>query len=486
MDTKDRHETQYTEMEFDFPEEEKVVGYRRPEKNRKNRNKRKTMGLLSLCLCLLGFILLLVLGIYGIVNLAGGSLPSTILSAAKVIIFACVALGALALLIAVTALFLRNQKKGAAVTAIVISLLLLLLCGAAIYAYQYIFGAMQEDKTFQNLPAEDLNVVQVKDDGEIQRQTEPPESTVAPEEIEEKSQGKEIEWESLADGDLPEEVKEIIYSAAPSNPSYLLEGSEQISTFVLYGTDKKGSSDSIILLSVDRVHKKIKMISISRDSYVTIPQWGSHAKINYAYAWGGAQMAVSTLNYNFFLNVTDYITVDMDQLADIVDLVGGVEVELDWPEATYLSHFGKVSYGTCVLDGVTAVEYARIRTSGSESSEITRQSRQQEVLSSLMNSVSKMPMANYPELIRTCLGMCTTSFNTEELMDIALEVVQNDYDIESYTLLNEVDYWGGVLGSERYFYCVYDLNRASDVIYRIIYEDLYISGYPEEEEAVEP
>lgn len=482
METKDRPETEYTEIEFNFPEEEKIVGYRRPEKNRKNRNKRKTMGLLSLCLCLLGFIFLLVLGIYGIVNLAGGSLSSSILSVAKVIIFACAALGALALLIAIVALFLRNQKKGAAITAVVLSLLLLFLCGAAIYAYQYIFGAMQEDKTFQNLPDEDLNVVQVKDDGEIQRQTEPPESTVAPEEIEEKSQGKEIEWESLADEDLPEEVKEIIYGSKQENPSYLLEGSEQISTFVLYGTDKKGSSDSIILLSVDRVHKKIKMISIARDSYVTIPQWGSHAKINYAYAWGGAQMAVSTLNYNFFLNVTDYITVNMDQLADIIDLVGGVEVDLNWSEVQSLSKYRGVQYGKCVLGGEAAVMYSRLRGD----SEINRTGRQREVLTSLMTSVSKMPLTDYPEFIRTCLGMCTTSFNTEELMDIALEVVQNNYDIESYALLDEVDYWGGILGEERYFYCVYDLNRASDVIYRIIYEDLYVSGYPEEEETVEP
>ena len=101
-----------------------------------------------------------------------------------------------------------------------------------------------------------------------------------------------------------------------------------------------------------------------------------------------------------------------------------------------------------------------------------------------MESVRQMPVTEFPAFIRSCLGMCTTSFDGKELMDIALEVAQNNYTIESYSIINEVEYWGGILGKERYFYCVYDLNKASDVIYRIIYEDLYVSGYPDED--VEP
>ncbi|MBO2526995.1 MAG: hypothetical protein CW335_02270, partial [Clostridiales bacterium] len=72
---------------------------------------------------------------------------------------------------------------------------------------------------------------------------------------------------------------------------------------------------------------------------------------------------------------------------------------------------------------------------------------------------------------------CTTSFRTDELMEICLEAVQNRYTVESYAVLENVNYWGGILGQEQYFYCVYDLNRASDWIYRTIYEDLYLSGY---------
>ena len=71
------------------------------------------------------------------------------------------------------------------------------------------------------------------------------------------------------------------------------------------------------------------------------------------------------------------------------------------------------------------------------------------------------------------------STDAPELLDIALEVVQGNYTIESYSLLESVDYWGGVFGDAQYFYCVYDINRASDWLYRTIYEDLYISSYPD-------
>lgn len=472
-------------FEMELPQEEKPVGYRRPEKNRRNKGKRKVMGLLALCLSLIGFVGILGFGLYAVLMLVNGGLPSSFLTAATAVVMICGGIAVISLVLAIAVLFLRKQRKGAAVVAIILSLILILMCGAAVYGYNYIFGAMDQDTNFQDLSHQDLNAVQQDKDGEIIREKETVNASLSRDElqkqIEEKEQYEQIEWEPLKDEDLPDEVKEIVYGAKPTERSYLLDGSEKISTFVLYGTDKVGSSDTIILVSVDRVHKKVKMISIARDSYVVIPQWGSRAKLTYAYAFGGAQTAVSTLNYNFSLNVQDYITVNMEQLPEIVDLVGGVEVDLDWAEAHYLRGTqSQLNYGTCRLYGKAALRYARIRQSSATDNEINRQDRQKEVLASMMNSVAQMPIDELPAFIRNCLGMCTTSFNGKELMDIALEVVQGNYTIESYSIINEVDYWGGILGKERYFYCVYDLNKASDVIYRIIYEDLYVSGYPEE------
>ena len=471
-------------LDFALPtDEERPVGYRRPSKNQKNKGKSKLMGFLALCLSLIGFVAILFFGLYSIMQLVDGSLSASVLTAATAIVMICGGLAVISLLLAVVALFLRKQRKGAAVVAIFLSLILLVLCGGATYGYNYIFGAIQQDANFQDLSNQDLNVVEKDKDGEIVRDKETVASTVPREEIEEKTQHEEIEWEHLEDDDLPDRVKEIVYGGAkPTKPSYLLEGADQISTFVLYGTDKVGSSDSIILIAVDRVHKKVKMISIARDSYVTIPQWGSHAKLTYAYAFGGAQMAVSTLNYNYSLNVTDYITVNMEQLPGIVDLVGGVDVDLDWSELRVLRGTqSQLNYGPCHLNGKATLRYARIRQSDANDNEIKRTARQREVLTSMMNSIRQMPTTEFPIFIRTCLGMCTTSFNSRELMDLALEVVQGNYEIEAHAIINEVEYWGGHLGAENYFYCVYDLNKASDIIYRLIYEELYVSGYPDED-----
>lgn len=459
--------------------EEKPVGYRRPEKNRK----KKTMGRIALILSLLALLILLAAGAYGLIHLLEGTLPGSILTLAEVTVFAATALAVVSLFLAIVTFALKKQRKGAAIIAFLLALVVVGLCGFAFYAYQYLFGTLSHDEDFQALPQEELSMVEVDEGGQMVAPTQSGEVGITPEEIEQRNAGTEIEWEHLQDEDLPEEVQELIYSTPPVNPSYLLEGSEQISNFVLYGTDKVGSSDSVILLSVDRAHQKIKMISIPRDSYVLIPSWGTRAKLTYAYFWGGAQMAVSTLNYNFKLNVTDYIAVDTNQLAQIVDLVGGVEVDLDADEVRYLRNKQSgLTVGVNRLYGEAAVLYSRIRSSNRNDNEINRTGRQREVLTSLMTSVSQMPLADYPAFIRSCLGMCTTSFQMDELTDIALEVVQNDYTIESYALLDQIDYWGGILGEEQYFYCVFDTNRASDAIYQIIYEDLYVSGYPQQEE----
>ena len=459
--------------------EEKPVGYHRQEKSRK----KKTLGRIALILSLLALLILLAAGAYGLIHLLEGTLPGSILTIAKVTVLSAAALTIAALLLAIVTFALRNQRKGAATIAFLLALIVVGLCGFAIYAYQYLFGTLSHDETFQALPREELNIVEVDEGGQMVAPPQPGEVAITPEEIEQLNAGTEVEWEHLQDEDLPEEVQELIYSTPPVNSSYLLDGSEQISNFVLYGTDYGGTTDSIILLSVDRVHQKIKMISIPRDSYVFIPSWGTRAKLAYTYFWGGAQMSIGTLNYNFNLNVSNYIAVDYNQLAQIVDLVGGVEVELDSDELRYLRNKQPgLTVGTNRLCGEAAVLYSRIRSSSRNDNEIKRTGRQREVLTSMMTSVSQMPLSDYPAFIRACLGMCTTSFQMEELTDIALEVAQNDYTIESYALLDLVDYWGGVLGEEQYFYCVFDTNRASDAIYQILYEDLYVSGYPAEEE----
>lgn len=461
-------------------------GYRRPARNRR---KKKLLGGLSLGLALLALLLLLGMGFYGAYGLYSKNFSPTDIRLAIPGVITVMVIAGLSVLCALAAFFLRRQKKGMAVSGLILSLLLLLICSVVLYAYNYVFSKMEYDNTFDDHSDEELIVATVGNDGEVIRDTQATQETISQEDFEEKYQDKEITFDQIRDYELPEGAKKVFYPK-PTESSYLKEGHELISNYLLLGIDRTGASDATLILSVDRYHHKLKLISIPRDSYVMIPEWNSHKKLSYTYYWGGAQMAVSTINYNLFMNITDYISVEIDQLGDIIDYVGGVTVNLDWDEARYLSDYNNIHYGDCLLEGRAAVLYARIRESNAQDNEIKRQGRQREVLTSLLQTAQAMSVEEYPGLIRECLGLCTTSFNSGELMEIAVEVLQGDYTIETnYALINEVEYWGGRIGEEDLFYCVYDMNAASDRLYRIIYEDLYVSGYPdtlETEESTEP
>ena len=111
---------------------------------------------------------------------------------------------------------------------------------------------------------------------------------------------------------------------------------DDIVNIAVFGLDSRthensGRSDLIMVLTFDSIHGKIKATSIMRDSLVDIKGVGN-VKINSAYAYGGAKLAINTINRNFGLNITDYISVNFSQMAEIVDAVGGIEVEISEAE----------------------------------------------------------------------------------------------------------------------------------------------------------
>lgn len=456
-----------------FPEKDLTPSEAETRPARSPRKKRsKKMGVTAFILAFGALLLLAATGIYGFLRYRSGALAGADISIFSVMITAGAILAGLGFLLGIVTLFIKKQRKGFAVSAIVIALVVLLICVGAMYVYQYIFSDLSHDDTFSSLSEKDLDIVRI-DNGEVVRDAVP-ENTESPDELEKQAKRMEIDFENLTDEDLPPEALAKMHTGDPEGPSYLLEGAEQITNIMLYGLDDNGSSDANIILSIDRVHKKIKLISIGRDSYVMMPQWGSYSRITYAYNFGGAQNAVRTVNHNFALNIQDYITVDITQLEGIVDLLGGVDIELEGDDQwKYNSH----------MDGYQAVyRYARDRSD----SEINRTGRQRKLVLAMMDKIRQMPLADYPELIRTCFGMCTTSLTTDELLAIGLEAVQNRYTVDSSAVMEHVDCWAGELGKEQYVYFVYDLNRASDWIYRTIYEDLYISGYADPAPAIAP
>ena len=137
-------------------------------------------------------------------------------------------------------------------------------------------------------------------------------------------------------------------------------------------SDRGNRSDSIIVVSINNSTKDVKLLSIYRDTYVSIN--GKYNKINAAYSWGGPELAISTINRNLDLNIEKYATVNFKILADIVDAVGGIEVKVDKSILknlnAYIGDMNRIngghspklsSAGTYTLDGNQSVAYSRIR-----------------------------------------------------------------------------------------------------------------------------
>lgn len=224
------------------------------------------------------------------------------------------------------------------------------------------------------------------------------------------------------------------------------EQTKGYTTIALYGVDSRDSnldtgtnSDAIILLSINKDTKEVKMVSVYRDTLLQIQSDSQTThKVNYAYQLGGALMSINTLNANLDLAISDYITVDFNAMADIINTLGGVEVTVTEDEvnnlnknlAEQISISGKYSEGvheagTKVLNGQQAVAYSRIRSTGK--GDITRTMRQRTVLLGLVNKMINADSKMISNLIDVSFSCISTSLTKDEVTSLAKDIA--DYKI---------------------------------------------------------
>ena len=252
--------------------------------------------------------------------------------------------------------------------------------------------------------------------------------------------------------------------------------SEEYTRFVIFGSDSRdvsnhyaGRSDSIIIVVINNIDKSINLISIPRDSYVDVPGYG-YTKINHAYAYGQEQLSMKTINSNFGLNLTQYVTIDFSGLEKSIDMVGGVEVNLTQEEVDFINSgmdaANKVAGpGRVNLNGKQALKHSRNRYVGLD---FARASRQREILVSLLNKIMTKDVDKILSLADSLLVNITTNMDIDKYRSLFKEVAS---DRKSY--LNNIssvqipsteygyDYWlDGV------YYFNFDMNRAkADFIY---------------------
>lgn len=193
---------------------------------------------------------------------------------------------------------------------------------------------------------------------------------------------------------------------------------KKIVNIALFGIDDEGGqgrSDSIMILTIDELHKKLKLTSIMRDSYVEIPGREGNDKINHAYAFGGAELAIKTLNQNFGLNIKDFMAVKMESLPVIIDKLGGVDINIQEDEVDFIN--GVDSPGVYNLNGEQALAYARIRyTDGGDA---RRTERQRNILNSIFEKLKLTSIEEYPSIISDFLPYIQTSLDTGGVISTA-------------------------------------------------------------------
>lgn len=255
------------------------------------------------------------------------------------------------------------------------------------------------------------------------------------------------------------------------------KSSSEVVNIALFGVDTRdmsgdsGRSDAMIVLSVDKAHKKIKLTSLARDTRVEIEGYGNE-KLCHAYAYGGPELAIQTINRSFGLDIRDYVTVNFEQLEEIIDYLGGVTVNVDQDEADEIDRMGVgpiTQTGDIRLTGAQAVAYARNRTTGSD---VDRQSRQREVLMSLYGEARSKSLLEYPGILEQVLKMCETTLASDVLMELGMWAVVNNPAMEQFALPNSgCDAYGGIM-EDGAWYFVYDLELASDILHDFLYNDV--------------
>lgn len=228
-------------------------------------------------------------------------------------------------------------------------------------------------------------------------------------------------------------------SVNPDISSESVEIMQGYTTIAIFGLDNRsvgnlasGNSDVIMIASINNDTHEVRVVSVYRDTYLDIGD-GKFRKCNAAYSSGGAEQAINMLNSNLDLDITDYVTVDFNAVVEVVDLVGGVEVDVTEEEATYMIGYieeiaeltGKDANqlpgaGTYLLDGVQACAYARVRyTAGGD---FTRAERQRLILSKIVEKAQKSDLKTVNSIIDEVFGSIRTSFNLAELTSLAAQM----------------------------------------------------------------
>ena len=220
-----------------------------------------------------------------------------------------------------------------------------------------------------------------------------------------------------------------------------MQGYRNIALFGLDARDddlKKGNrSDTIMIASINQDTDEVKLVSVYRDTYLNLSN-DSYNKCNAAYAAGGPEQAILMLNMNLDMNITEYISINFNGLIELVDALGGVQIEVEEAEIEHLNNYQKSMFSTesrvvlsedytpvtkaglQTLNGMQATAYCRIRATAGD--DFRRAERQRTVLLACLEKAKSASFSQLESALDSVLPHVATNLDTAEILSVLQEV----------------------------------------------------------------
>ncbi len=226
---------------------------------------------------------------------------------------------------------------------------------------------------------------------------------------------------------------------------------------LLMGVDERGNdrgrSDSLIVITVNPKTNSMQMVSIPRDTRTEIIGKGFQDKINHAYAFGGTEMAMATIENFLDIPIDYFVKVNMESFKEIVDAVGGVTVNNTFEFDYEGEHFAK---GEIFLTGETALKYSRMRYDDPRG-DFGRQDRQKQIIKSVIDEgASFSSLANYGSILNVIGSNIKTNLSFSEMMDIQKNYKDARHNLEQFQINGKGAKINGI-----YYYVVSEEDRKA-------------------------
>ena len=306
----------------------------------------------------------------------------------------------------------KKTPAGKVVLTVVIVLLILVLL--------FSIGAAIVHRTLNKINRADNTDIVAPENAMDELDPEDLEATDKPPEVD----GDSIKWEDIDDLEVDDNLINILLVGQDSR------------------TGARERSDSMIVVSVNTETGEVAMVSFMRDLYVQMPEGYMDNRMNAAYAFGGFDYLYEVLQKNFGLKCSGGFEVNFDGFTDVVNTMGGVDIELSAAEARVVG--GGAVAGMNHLNGSQALTYARIRKIDSD---FNRTARQRKVLNALFEKIKDSDLNTLLKLTDTLLPLMTTDMNNTQIISLVMKLapLMSGMELKSYRIPIDGSYYDATI-----------------------------------------